>query len=66
MSYGLKLGAAAAAFLIVGVVIVLIFDHIWFQIGFGAAFGLLCAVLLIFAWRVDKKAKEERAGLENV
>ncbi len=66
MAYALKLGGAAALFLIAAVVAVLLFNGVWFKVGFGAAFAILCGILLFIAWRVDKKAKEERAGLEDL
>jgi hypothetical protein len=66
MSYAVKLGAAAMGLLIVGVILVLIFSALWFRIGLGTAIILLSAILIYFAWRSDKKAKEERAGLENI
>ena len=66
MAYALKLGGAAALFLIAAVVAVLLFNGVWFKVGFGTAFAILCGVLLFIAWRVDKKAKEERAGLEDL
>ena len=64
MAYALKLGGAAALFLIAAVIAVLLFNGVWFKVGFGAAFTILCGVLLFMAWRMNKKAKEERAGLE--
>jgi Flp pilus assembly protein TadB len=66
MSYALKLGAAAMALLLVGVIAVLIFNALWFRIGFGAAVVILSAVLIYFGWRSDRKAREERAGLERI
>jgi Flp pilus assembly protein TadB len=66
VSYGLKLGAAAMGFLIVAVLAAVLFNGIWFKVGFGAAFAILCAVLLFIAWRVDKKEKDARAGLEDL
>jgi membrane protein implicated in regulation of membrane protease activity len=66
MSYPLKLGGAAMALLIVGVIAILIFSELWFRIGFGAAVAILSAVLIYFAWRSDRKAREERAGLERI
>ena len=66
MAYGLKLGGAAAVFLIGAVIAVLLFNDVWFKVGFGAAFALLCAILLFIAWRVDKKEKDARAGLEDL
>ena len=64
--YALKLGAVAFGLLLAGVVAVLLFNGIWFQIGFGAAFALLAGVLILIAWRVDKKGKQEREGLERI
>lgn len=66
VGYGLKLGAAAAGFLIVAVLAVLLFNGVWFQVGFGAAFAILAGILIFIAWRVDKKAKDERAGLPDI
>ena len=64
--YALKLGAVAFGLLLAGVVVVLLFDRVWFQIGFGAAFALLAGILILIAWRVDKKHKQEREGLERI
>lgn len=66
MRYALKLGGAAIAILVLGVIAILIFDAIWFRVGFGAAFLILAGILLFIAWRSDKKAKETRAGLDRV
>jgi membrane protein implicated in regulation of membrane protease activity len=66
MAYALKLGGAAALFLIAAVVAVMLFNGVWFQVGFGAAFAILAGILILIAWRVDKKAKEERAGLPDI
>ena len=66
MAYGLKLGGAAALFLIGAIVAVLLFNGVWFKVGFGAAFAILSGILLLIAWRVDKKAKAERAGLSDI
>ena len=64
--YGLKLGAVAFGLLLAGILAVLLFNGIWFQIGFGAAFALLAGVLILIAWRVDRKSKQEREGLERI
>ena len=66
MNYALKLGAAAIAILFAGLIVILIFDKIWFQVGFGAAIVLLCGALLIFAWVTDRKAKQTRAGIDEL
>ena len=66
MSYALKLAGAAIALLLVGVIAIVIFTDIWLRIGLGAAFLIVFGGLLFFAWRVDRKDKEARAGLEDL
>lgn len=66
MSYALKLAAAAIAFLIIGVVAILIFEALWFRIGLGAALVVVCGGGLLIAWRADRKARAARAGLDRI
>jgi Flp pilus assembly protein TadB len=66
MSYALKLAAAGIAFMLAGIVAVILVTNLWFRIGLGSAIVVLGGALLLFAWRTDRKAKEERAGLERI
>jgi len=66
MRYGLKLAVAAIAFMLGAVLIVLIFDRIWFQVGLGAALLILCGGFVLLAWIVDRKEKAKRAGLDDL
>jgi Flp pilus assembly protein TadB len=66
MSYALKLAAAGIAFMLAGVVAVILVTNLWFRIGLGSAIVILGGALLLFAWRTDRKAREEREGLERV
>jgi hypothetical protein len=66
MSYALKFAAIGIAFLLVGVLGLLIFDAIWVRVGLGAALVVFVGGLLLFAWRQDQKAKASRAGLERI
>jgi uncharacterized membrane protein len=66
MSYALKLAAAGIAFMLAGIVAVVLVTNLWFRIGLGSAIVVLGGILLFFAWRSDRKAKEERAGLERI
>ena len=66
MSYVFKLGGAAIAFLLIGVILVLIFDAVWFRVGFGAAAALVAGGLIFWAWSVDRKEKAKRADLPPV
>jgi hypothetical protein len=66
MSYALKLAGAAIALLVAGVLGILIFDRIWYQIGLGAAIVVVCGGLLLFAWITDRKDRAARAGLDEL
>ena len=65
-SYGYKLAGAAILFLFIGVLGILIFDRIWFQAGLGAALVVVFGGLLLLAWRVDRKDKAKRAGIDEL
>ena len=66
MSYALKLGGVAIAFLLIGVLGIVIFDRIWFRVGLGAALLVVFGGLLLLAWNVDRKDKAKRAGLDEL
>jgi Flp pilus assembly protein TadB len=66
VSYVFKLGGAAIAFLLIGVILVLIFDAIWLRVGFGAAAAIVAGGLIFWAWSVDRKEKAKRADLPPV
>jgi Flp pilus assembly protein TadB len=65
-SYVLKLGGAAIAFLLAGVIAIVIFGDIWTRVGIGAAIVVVCGGLLLFAWSVDRKERAKRAGIEEL
>jgi hypothetical protein len=64
--YVLKLGAAAAAVVVVGAIAIAIFGDVWARIGIGAAMIIVVGGLLLFAWWVDRKDREKRQGLEDL
>jgi bacteriorhodopsin len=66
MSYALRLAAVAIAILVAGVLAILIFDAIWFRIGFGGALVIVCGSLLLFAWLVDRRDRAARAELDEL
>ena len=66
MGIALRFAAIGIAFLLVGVLGLLIFDAIWVRVGLGAAVVIVVGGLLFWAWRADQKAKESRAGLERI
>lgn len=66
MSYPLKLGGAAVAFLLLGVLGIVIFSNIWARVGIGAAIVILGGGLLLFAWNFDRKEKAKRGGVDEL
>jgi hypothetical protein len=61
-----KYAGAMIAVLLLGVLGIVIFDRIWYQVGLGAAIVVVCGGLLFFAWLTDRKDKAARAGLEDI
>ena len=61
-----KYAGAAIAVLVLGLLGIIIFDRIWYQVGLGAAIVVVCGGLLFFAWWTDRKDKAARAGLEEI
>lgn len=64
--YGFKLAGAAIGILLLGILAILLFDALWFQIGFGAALVLVFGGILLLAWNTDRKEKAKRAGLDEL
>jgi len=62
----LKSVAIALAFLVVGVIGIVVFKDVWLRVGLGAAIVVICIPLLIWAWRVDRKEKTRRQDLEDI
>ncbi len=66
MGYALKFAGIGIAFLLIGVLGLLIFDALWLRMGLGVAMVVFFGGILFFAWRQDQKAKASRAGLERI
>jgi Flp pilus assembly protein TadB len=64
--YPVKLGAAAIAFFLIGIVAIVIFGNIWARVGIGAAIVVIGGGLLLFAWNVDRKERGKRAGIDEL
>jgi drug/metabolite transporter (DMT)-like permease len=65
-SYALKLAGAAALVILAGVLAIVLFTDIWMKVGLGAAFLVVGGGLLFIAWRVDRKGREARKGLDEL
>jgi Ca2+/Na+ antiporter len=66
MSYAFKLAAVAIALIVAFALGIVIFTGVWSRIGLGAALVVICAPLLFFAWRSDRKSQRAREGLEDI
>jgi hypothetical protein len=66
MALWAKYSAALIAVLLLGVLGIIIFDRIWYQVGLGAAILIVCGGLLFFAWWTDRKDSAARSGLEDI
>jgi len=66
MSYAFKLAAVALALIVAFVLGIVIFERVWYKVGLGAALLVICAPLLFFAWRSDRKTRRAREGLEDI
>jgi Flp pilus assembly protein TadB len=64
--YGFKLAAAGILLMAAGIVAVIIFEDIWTRVGLGAAIVVVVGGLLFWAWRVDRKDRQARAGIDEL
>ena len=66
MALYFKYAGALLGILVLGVLGIIIFEEIWYQVGLGAAIVVVFGGLLLFAWRTDRKDKAAREGLDRV
>lgn len=66
MSYGLKLALVAIGLAVGFVIAIVLFGKLWVQLGLVAAIVVICIPLLVLAWYLDRKARREREGLEDI
>jgi hypothetical protein len=66
MGFYLKMAGALVGVLLLGLLGILVFERIWYQIGLGAAIVVVCGGLLLFAWMTDRKDRAKRAGLDDL
>jgi hypothetical protein len=66
MRFFFKFAGACIAIVLLGALAILLFDRIWYQIGFGAAILVVFGGLLFFAWNTDRKDKAKRGDLPPV
>ncbi len=65
-SFWLKLIGVLVACVVVGVLAIVIFTDVWSDVGLFAAVFVISIPLLFLAWRVDRRDKQRRQGLEDI
>jgi hypothetical protein len=65
-SYVIKLGLAAAAILMLGVLGIAIFSNIWARTGIVMAMVVFGGGLIALAWWWDRKEKARRGGVDEL
>ncbi len=65
-SYLLKLAGAGILLLCAGFFAIVIFEDVWARVGIGAAIVVVFGGLLLFAWIMDRKGREARAGVDEL
>jgi Flp pilus assembly protein TadB len=58
--YAFKIAAVAIGLVVAGFLAIIIFDRIWYQVGFGAACLVVLCALLLIAWLFDRREKAKR------
>jgi hypothetical protein len=66
MALWAKTAGALVAIILLGGLAIVLFDRLWYQIGFGAAIVVVFGGLLLFAWWTDRKGRAARAGLDDI
>ncbi len=66
VGYGLKLAGVAALLILAGGLAIAIFSEVWLNRGLGAAMLIVGGGLLLVAWRVDRKGRKAREGLDEL
>lgn len=66
LSYGLKLAAVGIAFLVAGLLGMWLFSALWVRVSLGAAVVIVIGGLVLLVWRMDRKDRASRAGLERI
>lgn len=66
IGYGLKLAGAGMAMLLIGILVIYLFSGLWVRISLGAALLIVFGSFLFIAWRIDRKDRAAREGLERI
>jgi Flp pilus assembly protein TadB len=66
LAYGFRLGGAAVLVLLAGVLGIYFFSALWVRVSFGAAVLIVIGGILVLVWRMEKRDRTAREGLERI
>jgi hypothetical protein len=66
MSYPWKLAGAAMLMVVVGALVIIIFEDIWLQIGLVGAMVVVFGGLIALVWLLQRKDRERRKGVDEL
>jgi len=66
MSYPWKLAGAAMLMVVVGALVIIIFEDLWLQIGLVGAMVVVFGGLIGLVWLVQRKDRERRKGVDEL
>ena len=64
--YAFRLAAFAALFVLAGALAIWLFSNVWMRVSLGAACLVVGGGLLLIAWRIDRKGREARKGIDEL
>jgi Flp pilus assembly protein TadB len=66
MSYPWKLAGAAMLMVLVGALVIIIFEDIWLQVGLVGAMVIVFGGLIGLVWLLQRKDRERRKGVDEL
>ena len=66
MSYPWKLAGAAMLMVLVGALVIIIFEDIWLQVGLLGAMVIVFGGLIGLVWLLQRKDRERRKGIDEL
>jgi len=66
MSYPWKLAGAAMLMVIVGAIVIVIFEDLWLQVGLIGAMVIVFGGLIALLWLVQRKDRARRKGVDEL
>jgi Flp pilus assembly protein TadB len=66
MSYPWRLAGTAMLMVLVGALVIIIFEDVWLRVGLGAAMLVVFGGLIALVWLLQRKDRERRKGVDEL